>query len=567
MKYILSIIVIFISLVACNNHSANWVTLNEIESHISESPSEALEMLKEIDCDTLSESDRNYYHFLTVKAMDKGYIVHTSDSLILLAHDYYSNHENDRYPEVVYYCGRVYSNLGDFPTALNYFQNALDLLSNNTENIKLRGTVLSQTGRLLNNLRLYEEAAQHLEESIKIDSTLCDSINQMFDLQLLGAIHLHAKNYSVAENKFKQARMLAESVNPNNVAMQDVYLAAIKLYTGDLDSAIIKIRPTISNLNAIDKYTGLAYAAHIYLKSGILDTAFIYANNLIETNNSYNKATGYQTLLSPKLRDYIPEDSLHRIVTEYRLLLENSLNKNESQAALIQNSYYNYHKHERERIKAEAENATLLMWVMVVTLLAFCLILIVLYLKYRNKSQRLKLQEAINNIQVLRRIIAESESQANNRTDSNISNEFSDSNIETLQAKLKEELLSVKTEISPEKVTATILNSEVYDYIQQCLIKNKIIPEKSEVWIKLNELVNSCYPNLKYRLRLLSGGKLKEVDFHLALLIKCGLSPSQIAIIMGRTKGAITYRRDKLGVKLFGEKLGAQFIDDVIRRL
>ena len=88
MKYLFTItfFVLVLCFSACNNHSANWEALNDIESYIEENPLGALEKLKEIDSDTLTESDRNYHHFLTVKAMDKGYIVHTTDSLIMIAH-------------------------------------------------------------------------------------------------------------------------------------------------------------------------------------------------------------------------------------------------------------------------------------------------------------------------------------------------------------------------------------------------------------------------------------------------------------------------------------------------
>lgn len=48
---------------------------------------------------------------------------HTSDSLILDVIDYYSsNDDRNLYPEVLYYGGRVYSDLGDYPTSLSYFR-------------------------------------------------------------------------------------------------------------------------------------------------------------------------------------------------------------------------------------------------------------------------------------------------------------------------------------------------------------------------------------------------------------------------------------------------------------
>ena len=59
------------------------------------------------------EQVQMYYRLLTVKAADKAYITHTSDSLIRLVLDYYEQ-EGDRrlLPEAYYYAGRVYRDLG-----------------------------------------------------------------------------------------------------------------------------------------------------------------------------------------------------------------------------------------------------------------------------------------------------------------------------------------------------------------------------------------------------------------------------------------------------------------------
>ena len=57
----------------------------------------------------------------------------STDSLIRTVLEYYEKHPgSEQYPEALYYGGRVYSDLGDSPTALRYFQHALDALSGET---------------------------------------------------------------------------------------------------------------------------------------------------------------------------------------------------------------------------------------------------------------------------------------------------------------------------------------------------------------------------------------------------------------------------------------------------
>ena len=569
MRFVAKQIIIIVSTVTClvasNNHSANWETLNSIETYIEQNPDSALAMLKGISSDTLSESDRYYYHFLMVKAKDKAIIDHTSDSLICIVHEYYSENETYRYPEVVYYCGRVYNDLGDYPTALNYYQDALELIPSKPENLKLRGAVLCQTAYLLNSLRLYNEAIPYIQESIKIDSVLSDSINLMHDTKLLGAIYMHLKNYVDAETMFESAKKIAANRNPADLARINVYLAAINLFTDDIDSARILIRQSINNLRKIDRNFGLAYATHIYLKSSILDTAYLYANELVRSGDSSNKATGYQTLLSPKLRGFISHDSLHSIVTEYRWLLENSLNKNESQAALIQNSYYNYQIHERERLKAEENNDTLQKWIYGCSFLVFVFMLITLYLKYRNKSQQLQLQKAINDVSVLRQIIRNS-SNPNQGQSTNITIS-SKADINTLRTKLGEELLMIINENKSIKTPAAIEESDVYKTISQYIQGKQVIPEEHKLWSEIEDIVIKSSPDFKYRLQLLVGDELKKSDLHMALLIKCGIKPTNISILVGRAKATIAYRRETLGTKFFGRKMDISTIDKIIRLL
>lgn len=551
-KHIIIIVSTVTCLVECNNHSANWETLNSIETIIDQNPDSALNLLNDINCDTLSEDNKMYHHFLTVKAMDKAYIDHKSDSLISLAYDYFQSHNTERLPEVVYYCGRVYNDLGDYPTALNYYQDALELIPSKPENLKLRGAVLCQTAYLLNSLRLYNEAIPYIQESIKIDSVLSDSINLMHDTKLLGAIYMHLKNYVDAETMFESAKKIAANRYPADLARINVYLAAINLFTDDIDSARILIRQSINNLRKIDRNFGLAYATHIYLKSSILDTAYLYANELVRSGDSSNKATGYQILLSPKLRRFTHNDSLHGIINEYQWLLENSLNKNESQAALIQNSYYKYQIHERERLKAEEDKDTLQKWIYGCSFLVFVFMLITLYLKYRNKSQQLQLQKAINDVSVLRQIIRNS-SNPNQGQTTNITIS-SKADINTLRTKLGEELLMIINENKSIKTPSAIEESDVYKTISQYIQGKQVIPEEHKLWSEIENVVIKSSPDFKYRLQLLVGDELKKSDLQMALLIKCGIKPTNISILVGRAKATIAYRRETLGTKFLVEK-------------
>ena len=63
-----------------------------------------------------------YYRLLCIKAKDKAYITHTSDSAILPVVKYYERKGDKKHlPEAYYYAGRVYRDLEDAPQATGLF--------------------------------------------------------------------------------------------------------------------------------------------------------------------------------------------------------------------------------------------------------------------------------------------------------------------------------------------------------------------------------------------------------------------------------------------------------------
>ena len=446
MSYSTTIILSFLLLTLGCSENKPDNRLTRIAETISESPQKALSSLDSINYESLTDADKQYFDFLTIKSKDKAFIHHTSDSLILRVIEREDKNSNiERYAETLYYGGRVYHDLGDLPTALNYYQNALDLLHKEGDNSSLRGSILSQISGLLNTLRLYEQAIPYVEEVITLDSLSKDSINLMYDTELLGSIHLHAKNYDLAELLFYKSKELAKESALADTTRHNLYLAAIKYYKGQIDSALNFIRPTMLNIDSISRNTALAYACYIYRQASIPDTALLYAHELLRSTNSYNRGTGYQILLSKELKDYIPSDSVIRYAYDYRDITESSLNQNGNQAALIQNSFYNYQLHQREKLKAEAANKRLFNWLGGFLLAILILSIYLLYLKNKNKSQLLQLHEAINNVNTLRRTLNITKNNCNGssgngqtaNSESIISQDHLSPNIQDLRVRLR----------------------------------------------------------------------------------------------------------------------------------
>lgn len=551
----------------CRRHETDG-RLARVAGIVSAQPEEALRMLGAVDRDSLREADRHYYDLLSVKAADKAYIMHVSDSTVLDVINYYASHGPDSLrAESLYYGGRVYSDMGDYPTSLRYFQSALDMLPEDTPCLTLRANVLSQTGRLLNTLRLYERAIPYIEESIRVDSVLNDSLGLMFDTQLLGTVQMHLKQYEMAEDRFLLVRGLAAKVDGDYLSVPETYIAAIKSDRGDIDSAKIFITSAIRKADSYDLSTALAYGAEIYLDAGVLDTAYIYANRLIRECDG-NRRTGYRILLSPKIRQYIPGDSIDKYITGFWNEMVDYLNRNGKQEALIQNSFYNYQVHERERDKAEKGKAVLQKWIVGILFLVLVLMIGILYLRNRDARSQLQLREALDNIKDLRRSL-DSKQNKEAQAPSDISeSDLTDGSSVDLRERLKRELMELQANSNSQPgIASSLLLSKAYATLQDFISEEKVIVESSGLWSELEDAVVATSPDFKYRLQLLIGGNLKASDYHMALLIKCGVTPTQMTKLVGKAKGTISYRREALCIKIFGEKKGVKIVDDVIRLL
>lgn len=280
----------------CGGHKHD-PRLERISELVSEKPEDALDSLQLIDENNLDASNRSFYNLLTIKARDKAYIVHTSDSLILSVIDYYTDHHDDALtPEALYYGGRVYSDIGDYPTALNYFQQALDLLPENTSNIILRGNVLSQTGSLLERLGMFKQAIPYIKDVIEINRHTNDTLNLAYNHRMLGSVFMEMQEYDSAEFYFKKSLTHLNSLPSEFGIETQVFQAANKYEQGDIDFALLLIRPTINQVSKEFKSYTLAYASKIYLKANLLDSAYLLSHLLATDTNLDNRKSGYKII-------------------------------------------------------------------------------------------------------------------------------------------------------------------------------------------------------------------------------------------------------------------------------
>ena len=534
-----------------------------------------LDSLYSISKDELSKEDKVYYDFLSVKLADKAIIHHTSDSIILPVIDYYEDHgPKDCYAEALYYGGRVYHDIGDFPSAIKYYGEALRHVEGSKETLKLKGNIVSQMASLFNSMRLFNEAQRYIKMSIDIDMELKDTVNLIYDLEVLGANYIKVKNYDEAEKTFRQAISIADSKAPLEAMMDSVYLASIMNYKLKHISAVNIIRGipwrVDSALNYDQKQFIYSNVSDIYRGAGMPDSAYKYALELVKIKDALNLKKGYAILLSDELKDLVPADSIRLYVHRYEAAVESYMNSRGDANALIQNTQYNYSIVERDKQKALEKKRMIERWLALSVIVLLLAIIAVIY--YRDKSNRtlIKLRSALDNSRELRKQLEAGDAKGD---DSGPESEpTAESAAEVTAADLRRRLIDELTAVCDSKkkrlpLSPEIGNSRAYAQLQEHIKEKRMIPEASPLWGELHSVIVEASPNFDRRLQLLSPGKIKGDAYRIMLLIKCGVTPTQLSVLIGRTKGALSNRRRILGLKFTDIEISAAMFDNLVYAL
>lgn len=558
-------LIIFISILLCSCKRTQNRELEEIDKLCDSIPEIAISKLTTIDYSTLSERDRHYFDLLTIKANDKAYIKHTSDSIILGVLNYYtSKRDKEIYPQALYYGGRVYSDIGDLTTALQYFQKALDEIPNDKSNLRFRSIILNQTGRLLHILRLDSAAIIYLEKSLEIESRFKNNyFNIAFTHDLLGNCYLARGDKKRAESHLRKA--ISESGNLSDYYKNSIYVdyARVLGCEGKIDSALNVIRPLPQIVNKPTLPSCLALASEIYSYANILDTAYMYARQLTHRKEPENKRTGYKVIFSDRLRNYVPKDTLINLISEYKKTVEEYLNTHEGENAIIQNTKYNYNIHVRERKKTESKLQIFIIISIIAIVFSLVLLLLIIYNKFRNEKRNTLILTAINLLKEDTRI----ENGINMPSATNSNNKERTENLSEIKNSILSSIHLSENEKSIEHlVKQEIIDSKIYVLLNEKLKSGCAITvsEENMIWNSLEELIESVSHGFDYRLRILTEGRITPNERKLAMLIKCGFSPLQVSILLGRQKNTISSHRRNLADKITGQKKADKSLDIII---
>ncbi|MBD5347286.1 MAG: hypothetical protein HDR92_09205, partial [Bacteroides sp.] len=250
----------------------------EAEETIDTNPDSALAILRTIDPSRLRGEQRALHALLSVKATDKAYLPHRSDSTALIALDYYGDRMAGlRTAEAHYYAGRVAYDLADYPRALKAFHLALRSIEETSDTStrvqKLKSAIVSQQAQLLTRLRLFNEARPFYREAIKSDSILGETSFMFYDIRDLAFTYLEEHNTDSARIILNRALPVCHGVVPEADTELYSLLALSYLKDRQYDRAAEFIDSIDPYIEHGDRSLTLSIVAQIYDKIGRMDSA------------------------------------------------------------------------------------------------------------------------------------------------------------------------------------------------------------------------------------------------------------------------------------------------------
>ncbi len=540
MKRIIYIIILVVSLMSCEGHSEHWTAISQIETYIEGRPDSALAVLQAISPDDLiGKDEKALYALMMSMAMDKNYVDVKSDSLIMLAVDYYDEHPDiEKRFLSYYYLGRVQDNGGHYTKAMLSFAKAEELIEEFADK--------SQIGLLYVHIGLINERVYDYPKSV-------DAYNKAFDyfvaagniiyqyyLRLsIGQVLFNLKQYDAAETHLTETMEWAYD-NEDYYLCQSCFETLIMLYEQQADdkalfllyespyAAVCEDDMILSqSLAYMSAYRNEEDKASKYLERA-WDNASDMSDTTILLFKEYriNKLLGaYDKALNTYEKLFQMQDSIVRHTLQQPILT-------------AQNDYF----------KSQAEyNALKLrhnrqVSILIFIVLAFVFFAVMLYVRYRMVAKNSEINRNMEMIHDLEASLFSKDKDVSRMTSDAVQMNQQINELFVRQFELIDKLSKTYYETHGTSKEKDAIYSQV-----KCEIEN-LRTDKKYI-LQLEDIVNK-YKNNVMRFTREEMPQFSEMDYRLLCFLYAGFSAKAISIFTGDSIGNIYMRKSRLKSKI-----------------
>jgi len=552
---VLFIILLFI-VASCVSRHAVVVLMDSAELVMNESPEQAYGLMSDIDPHSISgRAIQARYALLYTEAQYKNYINETSDSLIMIAVRYYSNHNNTFYRFLsYYYLGCIYSNSKQYVDAILALTQA-ERLANEIPDGYYTGLLYSQIGNVFFDSFDYQRAKDYYNKAKYNYDSANKELHKIHAIVDIGRCDLELQEYDSAIAVFKEIKVWADANDDDYLSLlswQNLSICLLmdtdKVYTtNDIQSLLLQINDTDNN----DPYT-LRLLARYFLKTKDYVQSQSYVQSVLSQAHTVSDTIDVLFLKSQIYKELGNQDSAFYYYQQSIACQNSTLKQLLRQPVLgVQKDYYQTIS-EVESLKADKQKTELiiifLLLLIVITASALGYTIIKRRNDKRNRDYLLVIDElsAKDSMNVV-------EIENLNSMISKLSNINDCQNTEIIRQNNRVHDLFLQ-QFAPTNYVLT----RYYDHISDSRVADrlyKIVKEQMDIIIspknivKLDSQLNEIYNDIMSRISVPSV-HLSEKDIMTIRLLLAGLSVKSIGTLLDCSIHSIYKTKDRTMAKL-----------------
>lgn len=334
------------------------------------------------------EATQMAYKLMRIKAYDRLWQTSDDEDEILDILEYYEKKGNNLLlPVALYYAGRHSVKLHDIPTALKYFHRAHKLIAHDSTYF-LNGKICSQLGQLYFHQMLYKESRKYYEEAFHYSMASKDTVGSIWNIRDIGGSYQVVGDLTTCDTFLHKALILAEEKHDTMMERNILCsLADNNIEMGRYDSAMVFLRPLLTNMDKSEESAIYTNASRIYYHQGKIDSALYYIGKVLDVGNVYGKKVAYR---NRSRIDLIRGDlaSAKSDFENFVLYIDSIDHIRASEALANASAAYDYSMKEQENTRLREENQvkSLWTWVLISACVSLFALLFLGYIYYRKRQ-------------------------------------------------------------------------------------------------------------------------------------------------------------------------------------
>ena len=372
---------------------------------------------------------------------------------------------------------------------------------------------------------------------------------------------------------YKKAHEMAKKIN-DTIVISNIkgQIASFYVKNKDFGKAKEYLIPALVSSDNRHKSAYYSIAANIYMNTEEYDSAFFYCKELLKNGSIHAKQNASKRLAYIYIieKDFQNAKKYLELFNEYTDSVK-TITATESVNRM--NSLYNYNLREKENLTLKAERAHKNLMLTVAAFGFFILLGIlatyIYYTKRKQKQQTERLKRLKHELyRQSEEYIRKNEEKINALEQelkiTSAENKLLTERIEEQRADLMLANEAAKRKLAKQESTkARIAATDIYKTIQNDINKEKVINAKE--WSALEEVINREIDDFKDRLR--SYHTISQHEYHICMLIRLDITPTDMATLLGCTPSAVSKARKRLQEKFFSDKGTAKDFDSFINSL